>query len=90
MKAILVLDVPDYIQDITKVKLAYGLYVAKNDELDPTDILEFHQVYPLKELPQKIEHSEQINPFCEDYEDEYDYWYKEGYNACIDEILGEK
>lgn len=44
---------------------------------------------PLKPMPQKKKHSEQEDTAEDDYEDEYDYWEIEGYNACLDEILGE-
>ena len=39
----------------------------------------------LKPMPEKLSHSEIDSPY-----DHYDNWKIDGYNACIDEILGVK
>lgn len=44
---------------------------------------------PLRPLPTKKEHSEEGNPCSDNYEDEYEYEYREGYNTCLREITGE-
>ena len=83
MKAVVVVDIPDYINDISKVELVYGLYFRKHIEgepIDPTDILEYREVYPLKPLPKKNQR---------DAEEDYDYGYKDGWNDCLNKITRE-
>ncbi len=84
MKAVLVVDIPDYIDDISKVELAYGLYFRKRfdgESIDPTDILEHHEVYPLRPLPRKLTEA--------DISWGEQRGYRGGWNDCLDEILGE-
>jgi hypothetical protein len=89
MKAVLVVDIPDYIDDISKVELAYGLYFRKRfggEPIDPTDILEYHEVYPLKPLPKRYEYYDiNVQP-----EEIISNWEAVGWNACVDEIEREE
>lgn len=44
---------------------------------------------PLRPLPTKKEYSEEDNPCSDNYEDEYEYQYREGYNICLSQITGD-
>ena len=90
MKAILVIDIPDYINTVTngilkpigtvgKLEIGYG-----SDDGEMTRF-EFINTYGalLKPLPQKKkEYEEKIS--------RDDDFYEKGWNDCIDEILGDE
>ena len=92
MKAVLVVDIPDYIDDISKVELAYGLYFRKRfdgEPIDPTDILEYHEVYPLRPLPEKKEIITNLPQLTDSVSGKIAIAFIKGYNACLKEITGE-
>ena len=93
MKAILVLD--EMPSSCCKCKFMYEFYGVKKCQLlnilencgkaiIPTDTLTTgrKECCPLREVPKKKDES--------DFDSDSDYFESVGYNACIDEILGDK
>jgi hypothetical protein len=79
MKAILVVDIPD---DYKIDELCVNYQIYKNDDITRVD-WRFNQ--HLKPMPKKKEtrNAIQYRGLAEEYR-------KEGWNECLDEILGEK
>ena len=73
MKAYAIFDLPD---GIKKAEIAYDLYDSQ------TGVRLEAKACDLKPLPEKIWHEEGKENECEE-------WHKNGWNDCIDEILGE-
>ena len=83
MKAILVLDIPENcfkckLQDWANCRIVKGCHTGDTRP----------DWCPLKPMPDKAEVSD-CDELC-DTDDWYDSGYADGYNACIDEILGDK
>lgn len=92
MKAILVIDIPDFVNTVTqgilkpigtvgKLEIGYG---SDDGEMTRFQFIDTYGVL-LKPLPKKKEtkNAIQYNGLAEEYR-------KEGWNDCIDEILGEE
>lgn len=81
-KAILVVDMPKCCLDcpLCYMEEMFTYRCKVND--DQVQANEMYCDCPLKPMPQKKWHEE-------NYEDEIEYWRKESWNNCIDEILGE-
>lgn len=95
-KAVLVMDMPsscdmcDFVQKNNMV----GFMTCMNptSEVYECDVSDYigcrSDGCPLRELPEKAEVSD-CGELC-DTDDWYDSGYADGYNACIDELLGEE
>ena len=81
-KAIIVIDIPDGTKP-EDYKVDLKIYNFK--KYRGYTIHDFNDQNVLKSMPEKISHSEIDSPY-----DHYDNWKIDGYNACIDEILGDK
>lgn len=82
MKTILVIDIPDdYYEEYKDWTVNYDLRFDNNE--GATESLKYVEDVKLKPLPEKFTR--------EDYSisEDTEIAYYEGYNACIDEILGE-
>lgn len=88
-KAILVIDMPE---SCDKCPLFHGFYTdmtcsANNWGIDYPYPKDFRQDWcPLKPLPEKIDIEAERN---KPHDIDCDWEFESGYNACIDEILGE-
>lgn len=89
MKAILVIEMPSKCRDCQfyyQTHDEYDDYVSKCEVLNDMTIDGFIDKYsgcPLKELPNKI-------TSWKGKSTNYQQGHRDGYNACIDEILGDK
>ena len=85
MKAILVIDLPSYL-DISLEDIKTEITLSSKDETKSLLYLKYGRV-KLKSMPQKrILPKEQVEGT--NYGEEP--WFSDGFNACIDEILGEE
>lgn len=81
-KAILVIDInDDLLEDYENFYVDYQLFAHIKDSGE-NEFIDRNIFCPLKPMPEKISHS-----FDSPY-DHYDNWKIDGYNECIDEILG--
>ena len=79
MKAILVIDVDDVSR--------YHADVYKNDDKGNGDLIMSY--LPFKQTPHKKDATEiAMSMMCEEVDSKICYWV-DGYNACIEELLGE-
>lgn len=87
MKAILVVYVPEeYSEQLDRLSIDYTLFY--HDENGTVKQVDVESRCPLKPMPEKVEMPKII-------QEQIDGWHKLageyiGYNACIDEILGEQ
>lgn len=86
MKAILVVDINDelleYYEDFY---VDYDLRAERKDD-NVTESIRYVEDCPLKSIPQKKELEESGNSLIDDCKE----YYTDGWNDCIDEILGEE
>ena len=75
MKVYLIVDLPDG-EDINECVADMFIH-----DLNVRGIAKYNDV-PLRPLPEKIWHEEGKENECEE-------WHKNGWNACLDEILGD-
>lgn len=83
MKAILVLEIPSSCKECNLQQFYICKPVGKSVVGTPTDLKSKPDWCPLKPMPGKN---------TKQYSDGYKYGkgYQNGYNACVDEILGDK
>ena len=83
MKAILVIDInDDYLEDYENFYVDYDLRAERKNE-NYNESIRYVEECLLKPIPKE---KEDLYYPCNEYEQAFN----EGYNACLDEILGEK
>lgn len=88
MKAVLVIDMPNNCYDCQYCRFDARRYNFRGCVLTDTDVqdgtidicTEVHSCCPLKPTPKLKQHKDEID---------YEYGYIDGWNACIDAIMGE-
>ena len=83
MKAILVIDIADDVAEAYKdITVDYDLRGTPKEDRTVNESIKYVEDAKIRPLPQKKWHEEGKENECEE-------WYRNGWNACLDEITGE-